>query len=257
MLYSGLTVTNYTVKSDKVNEKTLKIVLISDLHSTIYDDNQNALIEKIAAQSPDLIFLTGDIADDVVPIEGTKLMLEGIKNLAPIYYVAGNHEYWSNDIQSIRDEISEYGVTIISDEYVMTEINGISLLIAGADDPSKKYYEDESYNHAESMKNAFSSIDEIDAYRILLAHRPSRIDEYSKYPFDLVLSGHAHGGQVRIPIFLENGLFAPDEKWFPKYTSTTYYHGDLVHVVSRGLSINPRLPRVFNPPEIVVITITK
>lgn len=86
----------------------------------------------------------------------------------------------------------------------------------------------------------------------MLSHRPERIESYKKYNFDLVLSGHAHGGQVRIP-FLLNGLYAPNQGLFPKYAGGLYTHNNLNHVVSRGLSYNPKLPRIFNPPEIVIV----
>lgn len=91
-------------------------------------------------------------------------------------------------------------------------------------------------------------------FKILLAHRPELIEIYKKSHFDLVLSGHAHGGQVRIP-FILNGLFAPDQGWFPEYVGGVYKHDSLTHIVSRGVSYNPLLPRIFNPPEVVVIEI--
>ena len=104
------------------------------------------------------------------------------------------------------------------------------------------------------MEENFAELSEKPQFKILVAHRPELIELYKKYPFDLVVSGHAHGGQVRIP-FLLNGLFAPNQGLFPKYAGGAYIHENLTHIVSRGLSFSPKLPRVFNPPEIVVVNI--
>jgi predicted MPP superfamily phosphohydrolase len=104
------------------------------------------------------------------------------------------------------------------------------------------------------MRNAFTELNEVPSFKILVAHRPENIKHYREYSFDLVVSGHAHGGQVRIP-YLINGLYAPNQGIFPKYAGGLYKHGSLTHIVSRGLSINPMLPRIFNPPELVIIEV--
>ena len=251
--YSGLTLRRYTLQTDKISEATT-FVLLTDLHSTIHGENQQSLIDLIKQQNPDAIFLAGDIADDEVPILGTSLLLEGIRNLCPIYYVTGNHEYWSNEIDLIREEIRSYGVEILSDEYVPLEIKGAAFLIGGLEDPDRCSYEQMPHPHWEAVAHAFGDLAWDDTFKVLLAHRPEHIDQYRQYPFDLVVSGHAHGGQVRIP-FLLNGLYAPNQGWFPAYAGGLYTHGATTHVVSRGLSINPRLPRIYNPPELVVITL--
>jgi predicted MPP superfamily phosphohydrolase len=253
---ASIIVTPYTLPSLKlVADDDLTIVLITDLHSTIHKNNQQSLIDKIKQANPDLILMAGDIADDVVPILGTQLLLEGIQGLAPIYYVTGNHEFWAEDIGQIRELFISYGVTILSANYVHQEIKGISLIIAGIEDPFKTRYEDASYNEEQAMADAFGAMNNANDFTILLAHRPERIEHYLLYPFDLIVSGHAHGGQVRLPP-LFNGLYAPHQGWFPKYAGGAYQHPSTTHVVSRGLSINPRLPRIFNPPELVVIKIT-
>jgi predicted MPP superfamily phosphohydrolase len=204
--------------------------------------------------NPDLILLSGDIFDDVVPMTGTQLLLKGISGIAPVYYVTGNHDYLSYNIQTIREELRSYGVIILSDNYVIIEIRNNEIIIAGIEDPYKRIYETPDYNQNDSMESAFRELDEIPLYKILIAHRPEMIENYKKYSFDLVLSGHTHGGQVRIPLIL-NGLYAPGQGVFPKYAGGIYTHGNLTHVISRGLSVNPRLPRIFNPPELVIIII--
>jgi predicted MPP superfamily phosphohydrolase len=234
-------------------QNVIKIVLISDLHSTIYGKDQCLLINKVKDINPDLIVLSGDIFDDEVPMKGTQLLLSGISSLAPVFYVTGNHEYWSHNIKGIRDELASYMVTILSDTYTIIEINDTKIVIAGIEDPDKRKFETANYNQKDSMEKAFRELDEIKLYKILIAHRPELIENYKLYSFDLVLSGHTHGGQVRLPLI--NGLYAPNQGLFPKYSGGIYIHENLTHIISRGLSINPRLPRIFNPPELVIVLI--
>jgi predicted MPP superfamily phosphohydrolase len=251
--YNGIIIRHYIINTKKFsNGQSIRAVLISDLHNHIYGNNQEKLISKITKQKPDVILLAGDIADDAVPIEGTKLLLSGIKDIAPVFYVSGNHEYWSGDIESIKKTIRSFGAAVLEDEYKEIAINNISIIIAGVDDPEWVRYE--TKDNQKSMHKNFTELQDKTQYKILVAHRPELIETYKKYSFDLVVSGHAHGGQVRIP-FVLNGLYSPNQGWFPKYAGGEYHHGDLTHIVSRGVSFNPRLPRVFNPPEIVVIDI--
>jgi predicted MPP superfamily phosphohydrolase len=157
-------------------------------------------------------------------------------------------------MEEIREVLTSHGVIILSDTYTIIEIKDTEIIIAGIDDPEKQKYEIQDYNQNESMEKAFRELDEIKVYKILMAHRPERIETYKEYSFDLVLSGHAHGGQVRIP-YVINGLYAPHQGVFPKYAGGVYTHGKLTHIVSRGLSVNPWLPRIFNPPELVIVII--
>ncbi|MDR2922939.1 MAG: metallophosphoesterase [Treponema sp.] len=235
-------------------QSNIRIALISDLHSTIYGKDQSILINKVKNINPDLIVLSGDIFDDVVPMTGTQLFLSGISGIAPVFYVTGNHEYWSHNIKKIREELASYGVIILSDNYTIIEINNNEIIIAGIEDPDKKMHETPAYNQSAVMENTFRELDEIQLYKILAAHRPEMIENYKKYSFNLVLSGHAHGGQVRIP-YIMNGLYAPNQGFFPKYAGGMYTHKNVTHIISRGLSINPKLPRIFNPPELVVVVI--
>lgn len=254
-LYNGLVIKKYTIYSDKLNiNESVRIVLIADLHSHIYGNNQTEIVSLIKKQKPDIIALAGDIADDQVPIEGTELFLAGIKGLAPIWYVTGNHEFWSRDIKNIKDTIRKYDVRILENSYEQVKVKNQSIIIGGIDDPDASIYEKPGFDLQREMQNAFSKLRNKPGYKILLAHRPELIKMYKEYSFDLVLSGHSHGGQIRIP-FIINGLWAPNQGWFPKYAGGEYKYGSLTHIVSRGVSYNPRLPRIFNPPEVVVIDI--
>ena len=235
-------------------QSSIKLVLISDLHNTIHGENQEILINLVKEAQPDLILLTGDIIDEVSPVKGTRMLLSGIRGIAPIYYVTGNHEYMTKKIESVRKELESFGVIILSDTYVKLEINKNEIILAGVEDPYKKKYETPHYNQKEIMEREFRKLDEIRIYKILLAHRPELIEIYKQYSFNLVLSGHAHGGQVIIPNVL-NGLYSPQQGFFPKYAGGLYTHDDLTHIVSRGLSVKFFLPRIFNPPEFAVIVI--
>lgn len=253
-LYNGLVVRRYEVKSDKLGPgASIRAVLITDLHSHIYGKNQKNLLSLISRQKPDIVLLAGDIADDEAPFEGAELFMAGVTEIAPVYYVSGNHELWSGSYGFIRKTLRSYGVTVLESSYVKVKVGNTPVIIAGVDDPDIELY-DRGFDWESSMYQAFSRLDGEQGYKILLAHRPELIDVFGQYDFDLVVSGHAHGGQVRIP-FILNGLYAPDEGWFPKHAGGVYKYGDLTHVVSRGISNNFRLPRVFDPPEVVVISI--
>ncbi len=228
--------------------------MIADLHNHIYGPGQSELVQLIKEQEPDIIALAGDIADIQAPLTGTEMLLKGIQGVAPVYYVSGNHEYWSNDIRQIKDTIRKNGVTILEGSYDKISINNAAIIIAGVDDPEAVRYKKRGTNWEEGFCRAFNGLGEEPAYKVLLAHRPELIEVYKQGDFDLVLSGHTHGGQVRIP-FILNGLYAPNQGWFPPYAGGMYDHGSLIHIVSRGVSFNPLLPRIFNPPEVVVIDI--
>lgn len=254
--YNGMVIRNYTLYTDKIYKgESAKFVVISDLHNNVFGEEQQTLIKKIKEQKPDAIFLTGDLLDEDAYDAGTRFLLKGINKICPIYYVTGNHEFWY-DIKHVREIINEYEITILSDNYEEILIKGNPFVICGIEDPVRPYYEDRNYNQEISMFENFSVLESIDGYKILLAHRPEEIDLYKNFDFDLVVSGHTHGGQVIIP-FILNGLYAPNQGIFPKYAGGLYEHEDtkVKHIVSRGLSVNPKLPRIFNPPELVVIDI--
>ncbi len=266
--WNGLVVTRYEISSDKIDGE-VKIVLITDLHSHIYGKKQKDLADRIRTQNPDVILLGGDIADDGTPIEGTEQFLSAIRDIADIYYVTGNHEFWADDIERIKRVIDSYGVTILENQYAEIVIHQNKIILGGVEDPDsfRGSYDSKGFAYAkeklqngndtytswdEMVEQAFEDLEIADGYGILLSHRPEKTGLYARLPFDLIVSGHAHGGQVRIP-FLLNGLFAPNQGFFPKYAGGLYEYEGRTHIVSRGVSFKPRLPRVFNPPEIVVI----
>lgn len=246
--YTGLTVKTYVIETEKLTQP-VRIVLITDLHSCLFGKNQSKLTEKITKQNPDIILMSGDIADDVIPIGGTIDLLEAIADKYPCYYVTGNHEFWSGEVDDIKDVFRSYGVGVLEGENETVTINNQAITICGVDDP-----EIGEMTFKSQLNSAFEGIEK-GSYTILLSHRPERIAEYSVYNCDLVLSGHAHGGQWRIPLIL-NGLYAPNQGFFPKYAGGLYEYSQTLMIVSRGLSTySTKVPRIFNPPELVVIDI--
>ncbi len=246
-----LKIRSYEVCSDKIREP-VRLVLITDLHSCKYGENQKELIEAIDRQKPDLILLGGDICDDKIPNDNTKALLGGIASRYPCYYVTGNHEYWSNQIDKILELFLSYGVTILSGNSDTIEIRGQALNVCGISDPDIVRYTDSSTGAREQLQ-ALEHVPDNGLYTILLAHRPEWIDLYGTYDFDLVLSGHAHGGQWRLPGLI-NGVFAPDQGMLPKYAGGKYGVNGTTMIVSRGLAReSTSVPRIFNRPELVVV----
>ena len=251
-----ISVTTHTIKTPLLEENSIiRIVLISDLHNSIHGADQSILIDKIKNANPDLIVLAGDIIDNFNTIRGTRLLLSRISGIAPVYFVTGNHEFASNDIHRIRRELVSHGVIILSDTYKIVEIGNNKIVLAGIEDPSKALFETPGYDQSAVMEKVFRELDEVPLFKILIAHRPEMIELYKKFSFDLVLAGHAHGGQVRTP-FRSRGLYAPNQGIFPRFTGGMYTFDSLSLIVSRGLSLNhPRMPRIFNYPELVIVDI--
>lgn len=256
-LQCGLVTRYYTLETDKIKEgQGMRLLMLSDLHSCIYGENQYQLMSRIIREQPDCILLCGDIVDDKTPRDGARQLLQQITKIAPCYYVSGNHEFWSGQADEIFDMIEAYGVQVLRNEQETITINDISFTLCGVDDPAATGTRRAgSYGEAEAYKQTLAQFQNLDAEQlcVLLAHRPEYIDEYAKYPFDLVLCGHAHGGQWRIPHLL-NGLIAPNQGLFPKYAGGQYSVDGMTEIVGRGLARDWK-PRIFNPPEIVVVDV--
>lgn len=249
-LRCDIAVSCYEIKTDKVKGST-RLVLLTDLHSSYYGSGEKELIAKIEELEPDYILLGGDIADDKVPHERTWQLLEAIGKKYHCYYVSGNHEYWSGEMGAIKDKISSYGVEVLEGESIDL---GDNICLTGIDDPEKYGSFDISEEWTQELEQLDSSISG-SAFNVLLSHRPEAYEYYKNTDFELVLAGHAHGGQWRIP-FILNGLYAPNQGLFPKFAGGSYDLdlGGGKMLVSRGLCRDLK-PRVFNRPEIVVADI--
>ena len=245
---------HYSLESEKLTAP-VRIVLITDLHSCSYGKGQRELIDAIHAQKPDIILLGGDICDDKLPHRNTELVLRAIADKYPCYYVTGNHEYWSREIEKILKIFQSYNVPVLEGSFDTIDVRGQKLNICGISDPDCLKYTDKNYSITEQLKDA-AVASENGNYTILLAHRPELIDSYLNYDFDLILAGHAHGGQWRLPGII-NGLFAPNQGFFPRYAGGKYRFDDSYMIVSRGLAReSTRIPRIFNRPELVVIDLS-
>lgn len=234
----------------------MRIALITDLHSCKYGAAQKTLIDAVDREKPDMILLGGDIFDDEIPDDNTKIFLSAIAKKYPCYYVTGNHEYWSMRAHEMLDWLRAHGIEDIGGKIIQTNINGNEICLSGLNDPDEARYTGEGDGMKAELGRAMNERDDT-AFTMLLTHRPSFVDLYKDAGFDLVLAGHAHGGQWRIPGIL-NGVFAPDEGFFPKYAGGFYHFdngGEMI--VSRGLAReSTRIPRLFNRPELVIINLS-
>ena len=227
-------------------EKTVRLAVLTDLHSCDYGAGQQDLLQAVAALEPDGVLLVGDIVDDVLPEENAFLVLETLARDYPCAYVTGNHEYWTGRVDEICEEIAALGIDVLRGDQVTWTLQGQEITLYGVDDADSGKLEEQlaAFTPAEGEIS------------ILLAHRPEKIHWYASYGFSLVVSGHAHGGQWRLPGLI-NGLYAPHQGWFPDYAGGLYQVEDTTFVVSRGLAReSTRVPRIFNPPELVLLELT-
>ena len=227
-----------------------KIVQLSDLHSKTFGTDNEPLLERLQVLQPDLIAVTGDVIDGMThtDIDRSLRFMEQIAEIAPTYYVTGNHELMldQGEFASFTEKIQEYGVTYLENEtaVISKPDSGLTLSLIGMDDYSLQ-------------ANLLGTLveDAAGTFRILLAHEPQLLhDYYAPTGVELVLSGHAHGGQWRIP-FLHRGLFAPDQGILPELTEGLVYDGDTAMVISRGLGNSTFPLRLCNHPEIVCVTL--
>lgn len=250
-----LKIVQYTITSEKI-KKPMRIALVTDLHSCKYGAGQKTLIDAVDREKPDMILLGGDIFDDEIPDDNTKIFLSAIAKKYPCYYVTGNHEYWSMRVHEMLDWLRAHGIEDIGGKTIQTNVNGNEICLSGLNDPDEARYTGEGDGMKAELGRAMNERDDT-AFTMLLTHRPSFVNLYKDAGFDLVLAGHAHGGQWRIPGVL-NGVFAPDEGFFPKYAGGFYHFdngGEMI--VSRGLAReSTRVPRIFNRPELVIINIS-
>lgn len=246
-LDNRLQTTKYILPTKKIN-KPIRVVFLSDLHSCKYGKNQEDLINAVKANQPDLILLGGDIIDDKLPIKPAFQLLEGIVDQAPSFYVSGNHEAYTGKLDSLKLALKKIGVVVLEGDREKLEINNSFINIIGLDDP---------FIGESSFKKQLARLEEMNnlEFTLFLTHHPERIDDYNKVQSDLILAGHAHGGQWRVPYILP-GLFAPHQGLLPKYTAGVYPLENSTLLVGRGLSLeSTKIPRFFNPPELVIIDI--
>lgn len=256
--YNWLTVSNFTVTSNKISEP-FRIVLISDLHDHQFGKNNEKLAEKIREQSPDLIIIDGDmINSDSENADTAVEVVRALKEIAPVYYSYGNHEYAYMEAghTDLQAELEEAGAVVLNYQNMDIEIKGNPIRLGGL----YEFGFETGMQSEEENQRALSYLEkyvDTDRYLIMCAHRPDSFDPWDTaddWGIDLVLSGHLHGGQVIIPGI--GGLYSQLEGFFPQYDYGQYKLGDSDMIITRGLGSNPKiLPRFNNLPEIAVVDV--
>lgn len=256
--YNVLTVSTFTVTSDKITS-SFRIVLISDLHDHQFGSDNKKLVEKIREQSPDIIIVDGDMINadsknDDVAVE----LVYSLKEIAPVYYSYGNHEYGYIEAghDSLQKDLEAAGAVVLNYQKIDIEVNGNSIRLGGL----YEYGFETTMQSKEENERALDYLEEYvdtERYLIMCAHRPDSFYPWNtadNWGLDLVLSGHLHGGQMIIPGV--GGLYSQLEEFFPTYDYGQYKLGDSDMIITRGLGSNPKiLPRFNNPPEIVVVNL--
>lgn len=259
---NAIVTTKLSIRSDAIPRDFdgYRLVQLSDLHSKSFGKDQYKLVQKVRQVQPHLIVFTGDLVDSKKYNEETSLkLMEQLVQIAPVYFVTGNHEWWSGKFDSLEDQLIDMGVNVLRNTVAeITHENGDGaggkIQLVGIDDPANanEAYAERSMTE-EALKNSLTSLKESDNFTVLLAHRPELFSLYSQYEMDLVFSGHAHGGQVRLPFV--GGVIAPNQGLFPDYTSGKYTQDETTMIVNRGLG-NSIIPfRIFNRPEIILVTL--
>ncbi|MFZ3195778.1 Phosphoesterase [Bacillus mycoides] len=249
-----ISITEVKISSSKIPSsfKGYKILQISDLHNKKFGDNQDVLIQKVKSINPDIIAITGDLIDS--KSYDAEMSMQVIRELVkeyPVYFVTGNHEKWSGKYNSLEKKLKKQHVTVLRNEHVIIQKGGHEINLLGIDDPE---FNTGDIDEGSIVKDTIvkAKIETLpDRYNVLLSHRPEFLEEYAEEKVDLVLSGHAHGGQVRFPFI--GGLVAPNQGILPKYTAGLYEQQNTSMIVSRGLGNSIIPQRVFNRPEIVVV----
>ena len=249
---NSLQVTNYTISSDRLPQSFsgFRIAQISDLHNAEFGKDNDRLLNELREIQPDIIVLTGDLIDS--RRTDCNIAISFARNavqIAPTYYISGNHESRISQLDVLYKGLADAGVVLLLDDSVLLQRNDDNLLLAGIVDVTFRVKKSEKY----IQKAITGLMSDNNLYTILLAHNPEYFETYVSCNPDLVLTGHIHGGQIRLPVL--GGVYAPEQGFFPKYDAGLYTENQTNMIISRGLG-NSIFPfRVNNRPEIVVITL--
>ncbi len=252
---TALTVSNIKISSSHIPAafSGFRIAQVSDLHNAEFGKNNTELLKLLSESRPDIIAITGDLIDANHTDVGIALgFAQESVRIAPTYYVTGNHEAASPQYDTLKAGLEEAGVIVLEDEAISLERNGETITLLGLGDPDFTVKGD-MFGETSAMVSTKlrNLIDDESRYTILLSHRPELFETYTDGGIDLVFSGHAHGGQFRLPFI--GGLAAPNQGLFPQYDAGLYTDGGTSMVVSRGIG-NSIIPfRFNNRPEIVLV----
>lgn len=247
-----LTVTEYDLSSPRLPAAFdgYKIVQLSDLHRMEFGEDNRRLVDRVAAQEPDLIALTGDFIESAEDLPVVEALVAQLSEIAPVYFTSGNHDAASKALRELKHTVNSNGGYYLSNEHILLERNGASIVLAGVEDPN-------TYADMPRPDTICSELDTAypDSFIVLMAHRNEFPVNYPDLTCDVVFTGHGHGGVIRLPGV--GGLIGTDLKLFPTYDAGLFESGRYTMVVSRGLGGAPFYPRLLNNPEIVVVTLTQ
>ena len=250
---TALEVNEYEIQSDRIPQgfAGFRIAQVSDLHNAEFGEGNSKLIQLLSRTEPDIIVLTGDLIDSrQTDIEIALNFAQQAMQISPVYYVSGNHEARVYEYEDLKMGLADAGVIVLENQKVVITREGERITLIGVDDPS--FQESYLFGDAEGVaKQTIETLQsESDGYTVLLSHRPELFDLYVDTGMDLVFSGHAHGGQVRLPFI--GGLVAPNQGFFPKYDAGLFSEENTNMIVSRGVG-NSIIPMRFNNrPEIII-----
>lgn len=244
-----------------------RIVHLSDLHGKGFGKEQQRLLKLVKEQQPDLIVFTGDLTDSGTADEQQRSLelMRGLVALAPVYLITGNHDQTVGGFGPLQNDLEETGVKVLRNESILLTRGGDQVRLSGIDDPQFDAYVGAKASVRANMAEAVEEAQEATSsgaeeapkapFSILLAHRPELMAEYANAGYDLILAGHAHGGQVRLPFI--GGLVAPGQGFNPRYSEGAYTEFGAIMVVSRGLGNSIVPQRLFNRPEVITITLQR
>ena len=247
-----LETTHYIIRSPKIPKEFdgFRIVQISDFHASAIP----GIIEEVKSEAPDIIVSTGDLVHDRGSYEPGIRLSERLAAIAPTYGVTGNHDLRRADYDRFQSDLDKTGMITLRDQSVLLERGGAAVTLTGIDDP----FSDDGNTIRENVAASIAKIQTTENYHIVLFHRANHMDLLKNHGFDLVLSGHMHGGQIRLPN--GRGVCAPKSSWssgspmlFPKYFAGHYRYKDMNMIVNRGIGNPMIVPRLFNRPELTVV----
>ncbi|TGY46202.1 metallophosphoesterase [Clostridium perfringens] len=255
---NGVSTTNYEV--DFGIGKDINVVHLSDLHGKEFGKNNEKLKRLILKEKPDLVVATGDMIDSSLKnMEGVIDFLSDLSKSVKVVYISGNNEQRCKKAEYIFESLKSKGVIVLRNEIITLSLNEVKVNILGMFEKPKGDLHSSlkkingSYAYEDSHK-LFKRLESLEGLKIVLSHYPEIFEaEYSKYDFHIMFSGHAHGGQFRIPI-VKRGLVAPGQGFFPKYTEGMHGNKNKL-IISRGLGNSTKITRLFNRPEIVKVKI--
>lgn len=254
--------TKYEIESSKMKKNPVTLVMVSDLHNVVFGEKNEKLLQKIEEQKPDMILIAGDL---VLGKKGQSTkqayaLLEKAVKIAPVFYGPGNHEQrmklypqtYSRDYLIFEKQIKRLGVTVLENESRECVINGEKILVSGLALPYAYYGKSRKLRLEKKVLTRLLGKPVKDSFQIVLAHTPRYAETYLEWGGDLILSGHYHGGMVKIPFL--GGVISPDFRLFPKYCHGIFHKGDSHLIVGAGLGEHTIPLRILNPRELITIT---